>query len=674
MSDAEKKLREAGIAVPEILLPKGQSLRQWAAVACDQFTQDRAYWAKALEIAEGSASTLRVILPEAHLDDGDRAERIADIHREMRGYLRGGAFAAPRRGFVYLERDTPFSRRRRGLVVAVDLERYSWAKEALPMIRPTEGTVAERLPPRMEIRRSAPLETSHIIMLIDDDADAILPALAERAKKAAPAYSGELMHDSGSVTGWLLDDESDWAHLADALADLSRRALTRYGGAVGAARDAESGGAARGAAGGAAQGVESGAADGAVRGAESSAAGGAARDVESGDASGAAQGAASSSASGTAWGAESSAASGAAGGVEPGAASGAAQGAKSGTASGAARGAESCATSGAAQGAESSATSGAAQAEPFLFAVGDGNHSLASAWEIWNEYKAAHAKARAGASASSGADGAGAAAEAGAGSELPEHPCRYALVEIENIYDPAIKFEPIHRIVFGLGFDKALALLSALPGFSTRAVATREELASLVAQAPSAAPPDAAPSAAPAAGVSGAAPAGASGAAPAGASGAAPASAPGKGNRFGIASRDGGADRFALVETSAGGISTACLQPLLDQAIEASGGGALGCGASGSGALGDGAAESGASRSGTLSIDYIHGEDELFRLALAAEKPATGILLPPVQKAGFFETVARTGPLPRKSFSMGEACEKRFYIECRKLFESTTPP
>jgi hypothetical protein len=228
--------------------------------------------------------------------------------------------------------------------------------------------------------------------------------------------------------------------------------------------------------------------------------------------------------------------------------------------------------------------------EPFLFAVGDGNHSLASAKGIWEEYKKEH--------------------------ELhgPEtfHPCRYALVEIENIYDPAIRFEPIHRVLFGMGFNETLNLLAALPDFSVRTVASRAELARLVAE-------------------------------------------PVIGNRFGITSAvlaaglaSGSTDgrsinHYALVETSAGGIATACLQPLLDKAL---------------------------SGNPRLSIDYIHGEDELFRIAAgsgAANTGATGILLPPVQKTGFFETVARHGPLPRKSFSMGEAVEKRFYIECRKI-------
>jgi hypothetical protein len=216
-----------------------------------------------------------------------------------------------------------------------------------------------------------------------------------------------------------------------------------------------------------------------------------------------------------------------------------------------------------------SASQPSSASQPFLFAVGDGTHSLASAKESWEEYKKTNG--------------------------VNNHPCRYALVEIENIYDPAIKFEPIHRIVCGLGFEEALNALSALPGFSSRMIESSEELVRLTRE-------------------------------------------PVKGNRFGIISQK----RYALVETDAGGISTACLQPLLDNTVVAS--------------------------NGALSIDYIHGEDELFRLANGSEKQAAGILLPPVQKAGFFETIARSGPLPRKSFSMGEACEKRFYIECRRLF------
>jgi len=462
MSEIQNRLEKAGIAIPEILLP-GAELKQWAVIACDQFTQDKAYWKKAAEIVAGSSSSLELIYPEAFLDEENRAKRIEGIHISMRYYLNSGVFNAPRQGFVYIERDTPFNRGRKGLVVAVDLEQYEWSPTARPLIRSTEGTVEERLPPRMEIRRNAPLESPHILLLIDDETNSLLPELGKRAKKNHPVYRGKLMMDSGSISGWFLDSkgdadsQDDFSFLADKFEELARRSLTRY--------EAPN--------------------------------------------------------------------------TQP-----------------------------------ASASQSASVAQPFLFAVGDGNHSLASAKGIWEEYKKANG--------------------------VTNHPCRYALVEIENIYDPAIKFEPIHRVVFGLDFEKALDTLSALPGFSSRIIEGAEELARLTRE-------------------------------------------PIKGNRFGLVCKNAiSQGRYALVETEAGGLSTACLQPLLDKAVSAS--------------------------NGALSIDYIHGEDELFRIAHNIEKPAVGILLPPVQKAGFFETVARNGPLPRKSFSMGEAVEKRFYIECRKLF------
>jgi hypothetical protein len=456
MADIQTRLEKVGIAIPEILLPRAE-LKQWAVIACDQFTQDRAYWKKAAEIAAGSPSSLDLIFPEVFLDEGNRTGRIEGIHKTMRDYLDRGIFGVPRRGFVYLERDTPFNRGRKGLVAAVDLEQYSWSPTERPLIRSTEGTVTERLPPRMAIRRNAPVETPHILLLIDDETNSLLQELGARARKTAPVYQGELMLDSGSISGWFFDSQDDFAFLADGLEELARRALTRY---------------------------------------------------ETPNA-------------------------------QP-----------------------------------ASASQPASVTQPFLFAVGDGNHSLASAKGIWDEYKKQNG--------------------------VNDHPCRYALVEIENIYDPAIKFEPIHRVVFGLGFEEALNVLSALPGFSSRVIKSSEELVRLTRETV-------------------------------------------KGNRFGIVCKNAVSwNRYALVETGAGGISTACLQPLLDNTVAAS--------------------------NGALTIDYIHGEDELFRLANGSEKQAVGILLPPVQKAGFFETIARNGPLPRKSFSMGEACEKRFYIECRRLF------
>ena len=436
MNNYRQKFNSLGLEIPSILLPQGVDLKKWPVIACDQFTQDRDYWERVKAAAAGAPSTLNLIFPEVFLSDGDAAQRIAGIHSTMKRYLREGIFGEPRQGFIYIERDTPFQKKRRGLIAAVDLEQYDWQPDARPLIRCTEGTVEERLPPRMNIRRGAPLELPHVLLLIDDDTDSLLPVLGERAKKAAPVYNTPLMMDSGFINGWFLDAEDDLSFIAEKLEELCRRSVGRY---------ADTG-------------------------------------------------------------------------------------------------------------------------QPFLFAVGDGNHSLATAKGIWEEYKSSHPGG------------------------LPDHPCRYALVEIENIYDPAIQFEPIHRLVFDTDFEETISILSRLPDFSRRPVKDAEELVRLCTQ----------PSAA---------------------------------NRFGVISNG----RYALAGTSAAGIATACLQPLLDKAL------------SGRGA----------------EIDYIHDEEELFRLS--ADCRATGILLPPVQKAGLFETVARLGPLPRKSFSMGRSCEKRFYFECREL-------
>jgi hypothetical protein len=305
----------------------------------------------------------------------------------------------------------------------------------------------------MEIRRGALLESPHILLLIDDQEDALLPALGDRAKRAAPLYQTPLMLSGGSVAGWALATEADWETLAAGLEALAGQSPARY-----------------------------------------------------------------------------------------------------------------------------------KAPDPFLYAMGDGNHSLASAKAVWDEYKAAH----------SGEPG------------LASHPARWALVEVENLYDPGIAFEPIHRVIFGADAESVLALLAALPDFERRPVRDRAELSRLVGDP------------------------------------AAPKS------RLGLIA---GPSLF-LAESSAPPVITESLQPLLDDFARSH---------------------------AEVSIDYIHGEDELFRIA--SDGPASpgdtvdskstvpvGILLPPVRKSGLFETVARSGPLPRKSFSMGEALEKRFYLECRGIF------
>ena len=448
------RLLNLGLGVPDLLLPRASvDLSAWAVIACDQFTQDPAYWEQVRKTAGNKPSTFNLIFPEAYLSagggpDGGRDEnlwknRIAAVHRAMDSYLAANVFDSPFTGGVYVERDTPYHKRRRGLVLTVDLECYDWGGRAQTLIRATEGTAPERLPPRMEIRRGAPLESSHVLLLIDDPGDSLLGGLAGLLDSALPAYRGNLMLDSGSVSGWRVDREDQWTFIADQL--------------------------------------------------EAKKAGG----------------------------------------------------------------------------------------TPFLYAVGDGNHSLAAAKGVWEEYKKAHAGEPA----------------------LMARPGRFALVEIENLYDPAISFEPIHRIIFNADIGALLDALAVLPDLSVSPLegpGALEQLRRLTGDRAA------------------------------------------HRTRLGLVS----GTRLFLLETSAPGLATTALQHILDRFA------------------GPGRA-----------IDYIHGGEELIRLAggtaLGGTPRAggvTGILLPPVRKDGFFETVARSGPLPRKSFSMGESVEKRFYLECRRLY------
>jgi len=221
-----ERLARLGLRVPEVLLPRpGVDLRKWAVIACDQFTQDRAYWEKVRDFAGGAPSTLNLIYPEIYLEDPDKPERIRNIHRAMAAYMEG-VFAPARRCCVYLERRTPLHGRRRGLLLALDLEAYDWSAAAKTLVRATEGTVPGRLPPRMEIRRGAPLECPHVLVLIDDQGDEFLPRLGELARQAAPLYDTELMLGAGHVTGWALEGGAET--LAAGLEALARRALARY--------------------------------------------------------------------------------------------------------------------------------------------------------------------------------------------------------------------------------------------------------------------------------------------------------------------------------------------------------------------------------------------------------------------------------------------------------------
>ena len=160
---------ELGIEAPNILLPKnGVDLTNWSVVACDQFTSQPEYWKKLAEEIGEDPSTLNMVFPEVYLGEADSEKRVSRINATMEEYLGKGILEELGPGFILLDRKTSHVPSRKGLIVALDLEKYDYKPGSQSLIRATEGTIEDRLPPRIKIRENAKIELPHIMVLIDD--------------------------------------------------------------------------------------------------------------------------------------------------------------------------------------------------------------------------------------------------------------------------------------------------------------------------------------------------------------------------------------------------------------------------------------------------------------------------------------------------------------------------
>jgi len=185
------------------LLPAPEYMHVWPVVACDQYTAEMAYWAKVEHIVADAPSALHLILPEAYLhEDGGRIEK---IHQTMEKYVSEGYFARCLSGMVLVERTTE-SGVRVGVVATVDLEAYDYTRGAKPQIRPTEGTVTERIPPRLRVRQGAAVELSHVLLLIDDPMHTVIEPLYAIRDSLPLLYDQDLMMGGGHVRGWALEE------------------------------------------------------------------------------------------------------------------------------------------------------------------------------------------------------------------------------------------------------------------------------------------------------------------------------------------------------------------------------------------------------------------------------------------------------------------------------------
>jgi len=183
-----------------ILIPKDTPMDAWSVIACDQFSSEPEYWERVADNVGGRPSTLKMIIPEAYLEEIDEETEINKISATMEDYLKSGTFNESKESFVYVERTQPDGRIRKGIVGAVDLEEYDF-KGVTAAIRASEGTVLDRLPPRIRVRRAAPLELPHIITFIDDKDATVVEPLAKIANSLPLLYDFELMEGGGYISG-----------------------------------------------------------------------------------------------------------------------------------------------------------------------------------------------------------------------------------------------------------------------------------------------------------------------------------------------------------------------------------------------------------------------------------------------------------------------------------------
>ena len=416
-----EKFANLGFYPADILLPRGADMEKWAVVACDQFTSEPAYWERVENTVGGAPSTLRLILPEAELKAPDVERRIEKINASMDDYLARGVFETLRDSLVYVERGQSDGKLRHGLIGMIDLDAYDFTPGSGALIRATEGTVLERIPPRAKVRRNAALELPHVMLLIDDPDKTVIEPLSAQSGGMEKLYDFDLMENGGHIRGFRLSDAQTDA-VARALAGLCT-----------------------------AEAMEK--------------------------------------------------------------------------------------------------KYGVSDVAPLLFAVGDGNHSLATAKACWEEQRGKNPLAR------------------------------YALVEVVNNHDDALQFEPIHRVLFGV---EPKDLLAAFRAFY-------------------------------------------------------PGAYEGKGEGHAIEVVYEGYSGFWTVPDPKVQLAVGTLQAFLDEYLKTHGG----------------------------EVDYIHGDD--VTRELGAKPGNMGFLLPAMGKEQLFKTVMADGVLPRKTFSMGHAQDKRYYIEARRI-------
>ncbi len=191
----------------DIMLPNVKEMEKWAVIACDQFTSDQEYWDRVRATAGDAPSTINLILPEAELGTPQEAAHTQKINQTMAQYMEKNIFTTYPHSLVYLERTLENGAIRIGLMGVVDLDAYDYSTGSTSAIRATERTVVERIPPRQRVRRDAPIELPHILMLCDDHKKQLIEPIGAKKDSLKKLYDFDLMEDGGHITGWLVEGD-----------------------------------------------------------------------------------------------------------------------------------------------------------------------------------------------------------------------------------------------------------------------------------------------------------------------------------------------------------------------------------------------------------------------------------------------------------------------------------
>ena len=198
------------VKAPHILLPReGVDMSKYAVIACDQYTSNLEYWDSLKKYIGDEVSTFNMIYPEAYLETTDGDKYIEGINRNISAYLANQDLVDIGECFILVERVTSYGVRRLGLVLAVDLEDYSYEKGNHALIKASEATIVERIPPRLKIRKNAPIELPHVLILFDDKKREIVEKLYQNRTNLEKVYDFELNKDGGHIRGYKVNNTKE---------------------------------------------------------------------------------------------------------------------------------------------------------------------------------------------------------------------------------------------------------------------------------------------------------------------------------------------------------------------------------------------------------------------------------------------------------------------------------